>query len=342
MNLAHNLGPTSDRRLHQRNRLTFTYIELGADNAGTILDICEGGLRVQAMTALADDLVPRIRFQLLESRGWIDTKCRIAWTVDSQKLAGVEFVDLSDEALKEIRQLLSSASQASPLAGGTKMPELTEQDLDTRIMVDSPENRPTGASYQGQSQISARTNLHGSSYVFGETSRPVTRSSQRWVFVAGLGSFLLILLVIGASKTGTANKTIGKIDSSNDLTATQSEAVQGQHAVNEPVPDPRTRPETTSSVTSPDPPSTISLSSGHPLEDSGFGLQVAAMTKKDNADALVSSLHDKNVPVRVLNHASDSFYRVVVGPYGDKRLANDAKSELEAWGYKPILVPWKP
>ncbi|MGA7919960.1 MAG: SPOR domain-containing protein [Candidatus Acidiferrales bacterium] len=134
----------------------------------------------------------------------------------------------------------------------------------------------------------------------------------------------------------------GNKDSSNELAATQSETVQGAPGVYQPLPDPRTRPETTSIVTSPDPPPTISPSSGTPLEGSGFGLQVAAMTKEDNADALVSSLHERNVPVRVLKRASDRFYRVVVGPYGDKRLANHAKSELETWGFKSILVVWKP
>lgn len=132
------------------------------------------------------------------------------------------------------------------------------------------------------------------------------------------------------------------IESSNELAATQSETVQAEHDVYQPLLDPHTRPETTSSVTSPDPPPAVSPSSGFPLKGSGFGLQVAAMTKKDNADALVSSLHDRNVPVRVVTHASDRFYRVVVGPYGDKRLANDAKSKLETWGFKSILGVWKP
>src|ERR1017187_3780282 len=95
----------SDRRVHSRlPSRSLAYVELDEGNGGIILNISEGGLSVQAVTSLMDDLLPGVRFQLSESEGWIEATARITWTGPSRKVAGLEFVDLPEEARSRIRE----------------------------------------------------------------------------------------------------------------------------------------------------------------------------------------------------------------------------------------------
>lgn len=66
-------------------------------------------------------------------------------------------------------------------------------------------------------------------------------------------------------------------------------------------------------------------------------LQVAALTKRDDALAMAEALQKKNFPAFVLTPTSDNYFRVQVGPYADKKSAATAKQGLEAAGFKPII-----
>jgi cell division septation protein DedD len=327
---------TLDRRRQPRKRLTFTYTELGKENAGTILDIGEGGLCVQTILALAIDPEPQVRFQPSDSGDWIEVKGRIVWSAESEKLAGIEFVDLSEVALKKIRQLLSSAPYLSQFQAEVKRMELSVRELDTGIDLHLPQQKPTTPSSINQNKTSAPTTLR-KPYISADTTTSATK-----LFVVMSAPFLLTLVVIWAYQAGSAKKSIPKIESSNAIVATPGKPAPAQHTDFRSVPDHPTPPKAMPSSKPPAQLQAISPPLRHALESSGFGVQVAAMTQKQYVDELVSSLREKNVPFRVLSPTSDSFYRVVVGPYPDKRLADDAKSKLETWGFKPFIVPWKP
>ena len=62
-------------------------------------------------------------------------------------------------------------------------------------------------------------------------------------------------------------------------------------------------------------------------------LQVAAMARKENADALIASLREKSFPAFVSKRDSDSLYRVDVGPYPDAENARVAAKELTSAGF---------
>jgi cell division septation protein DedD len=66
-------------------------------------------------------------------------------------------------------------------------------------------------------------------------------------------------------------------------------------------------------------------------------LQVAALTKEDDALALAEALQQKKFPAFVLTPGSDHYYRVQVGPYRDMPSANTAKRALENEGFKSIV-----
>jgi len=69
-----------------------------------------------------------------------------------------------------------------------------------------------------------------------------------------------------------------------------------------------------------------------------FAVQVAAVSKEEDADALVSALRKKNYPVFVINgNATDKLFHVQVGPFAGLADAEAMKSRLAGDGYNPIL-----
>lgn len=70
---------------------------------------------------------------------------------------------------------------------------------------------------------------------------------------------------------------------------------------------------------------------------SGYYVQVAAVSKQEDADALVEALKKKQYPAFSSNSQGDSFVHVQVGPYGDIKQAEDMRAKLVSDGYNPIL-----
>ena len=70
----------------------------------------------------------------------------------------------------------------------------------------------------------------------------------------------------------------------------------------------------------------------------GFMVQVAAVSKKEDAEALVSALRKKQYPVFVANNVPNSpLYHVQVGPFAQQKEAEAMRSKLASDGYNAIL-----
>jgi cell division septation protein DedD len=70
----------------------------------------------------------------------------------------------------------------------------------------------------------------------------------------------------------------------------------------------------------------------------GYYVQVAAVTRQEDADALVEALKKKQYPAFTANNPSgDKFYRVQVGPYADLKDAEAMRARLIGDGYNPIV-----
>jgi DedD protein len=67
-------------------------------------------------------------------------------------------------------------------------------------------------------------------------------------------------------------------------------------------------------------------------------LQVAALTKQDDALSIASSLQKKHFAAYVQPPQKDKFYRVQVGPFKEKKAADAAKKGLESEGFKAFYV----
>ena len=71
---------------------------------------------------------------------------------------------------------------------------------------------------------------------------------------------------------------------------------------------------------------------------SGYFVQVAAVTKQDDAQALVEALKKKQYAAFTSNTSpADRFFHVQVGPFGDLKDAEATKAKLISDGYNPIL-----
>ena len=71
---------------------------------------------------------------------------------------------------------------------------------------------------------------------------------------------------------------------------------------------------------------------------SPYYVQVAAVSKQEDADSLVEALKKKQYPAFALNNLStDKLYHVQVGPYADIKDAEAIRAKLISDGYNPIL-----
>jgi DedD protein len=70
----------------------------------------------------------------------------------------------------------------------------------------------------------------------------------------------------------------------------------------------------------------------------GYYVQVAAVTRQEDAEALVDALKKKQYPAFTANNtAGDKFYHVQVGPYSDVKDAEAMRARLISDGYNPIM-----
>jgi len=150
-----------ERRIHARRQTSsLAYVDLGEDNGGLVLNMSEGGMAVHAAVMLADDHLPKIRFQLPQSQDWIESAGQVTWTGDSRKNAGIEFVELPEEARLQIRNwLLSSETAYQP-------PAVRRRTIDARKLaalasLPVEENSAPAAEADGSSRAVVATAVPG-------------------------------------------------------------------------------------------------------------------------------------------------------------------------------------
>jgi len=69
----------------------------------------------------------------------------------------------------------------------------------------------------------------------------------------------------------------------------------------------------------------------------GYLVQIAAVRRQEDANALVKALRKKQYPVFVAGNAPDKLFHVQVGPFSDPKEADAMKARLVGDGYKPIV-----
>ena len=86
------------------------------------------------------------------------------------------------------------------------------------------------------------------------------------------------------------------------------------------------------------PPAAESAPSPETPHASAYVVQVAAVTKKEDAEALAGALRKKNYPVFLAsNTPNDALFHVQVGPFTDIKDAEAMRNKLSGDGYNPIV-----
>ncbi len=73
------------------------------------------------------------------------------------------------------------------------------------------------------------------------------------------------------------------------------------------------------------------------LAAGGYVVQVAAVSKKEDAEALQQALQHKSYPVVVTSMPTDKLFHVQIGPFADLKDAESMKAKLAADGYNAIV-----
>jgi cell division septation protein DedD len=93
---------------------------------------------------------------------------------------------------------------------------------------------------------------------------------------------------------------------------------------------PAAKPAATDSDAPPDP-------TGVVANQSSYFVQVAAVSKQEDAAALVDALKKKQYAAFAANTPADKLFHVQVGPFSDIKDAEGARTQLVKDGYNPIL-----
>src|SRR5579863_10217649 len=99
--------------------------------------------------------------------------------------------------------------------------------------------------------------------------------------------------------------------------------------------DSTTAPATAPTSTTPQ---TAAVDPATTLPSTGYFVQVAAVSKQEDAQALVDALKKKDYPAFVAAEApADKLFRVQLGPFPDIKDAEAMRTRLVGDGYSPIL-----
>ncbi|MGA2963048.1 MAG: SPOR domain-containing protein [Candidatus Korobacteraceae bacterium] len=70
---------------------------------------------------------------------------------------------------------------------------------------------------------------------------------------------------------------------------------------------------------------------------SGIMVQVAAVSKREDAEVLQDALRRKQYPVLITSTPSDKLFHIQIGPFSDPKEAETTRSRLQGDGYNSIL-----
>jgi cell division septation protein DedD len=131
--------------------------------------------------------------------------------------------------------------------------------------------------------------------------------------------------IVGATPTGSS--TAGKPSAVNKTPESQPTAVGPAPASTPPATAPAVLP-----ASSPAPAADTKPSTG-----GTYTVQVAAVSKKEDADNLVTALGKKQYPVFMTTVPGDTLFHVQVGPFSDPKDAETMRVKLAGEGYDAIV-----
>src|SRR5271166_491578 len=148
------------------------------------------------------------------------------------------------------------------------------------------------------------------------------------------------LTTASAAATPPTSPNAAKASSGSAAPAmTFYKAVEQKQANSELTPptDAKTDTPQTPANTPPPAPQSTAVDPATTLPATGYFVQVAAVTKEEDAQALVDALKKKEYPAFVAVPTADKLFRVQLGPFAEVKDAEAMRTRLNGDGYSPIL-----
>jgi cell division septation protein DedD len=331
-----------------------------------VLNICEHGLAMRVVNALADDEFTELRFQVCQSTDWVETRGRIAWVDDPRTTVGVEFVDLPSEGRNVLEKWISSIRDLDGNARETESATKAEKTEPAAVALEASVETPSPEVEREEPLAQQRQEALARPVVPGSPGRVATPTSSSPRTMAGSGaerhagslqsspSVAASLGVLEASPEEFSFRTERRRRQPSDRKWTvlivglaivvlvleglyglaqyrrsHDSVVQGNRNTAAPVstgPEAR-KPSSPSPATS-------------PASAAGFVVQAGAMAERDDAVALADSLQQKGFPSFVFKRDSSRLYEVVVGPYPTADAADRVRKVLEGQGAATFVRSW--
>lgn len=105
-----NLPAHGHRQYPRRSVNALGCIYLSGDSGGVVMNVSEGGLAVYSSVIPDLEAMPILRFQLPQSSDWIKARGKLAWSSETKH--GIQFIELPDNARKQIREWIGSQNVA--------------------------------------------------------------------------------------------------------------------------------------------------------------------------------------------------------------------------------------
>jgi hypothetical protein len=342
-----------DRRIYFREKVLLSDLQLEDGNRGIVLDISEQGLAMQSAQTLNRELNPRLRFQLSQSTKWIEVEGKLAWISPSRYAAGIEFTDLSYDALIAIKTWMFEIASL----GAEEDLEIDLSDAaHPQLATDSDEP----ASKSDETEPIAQTAEY---LILGDTFDEGTKGAvvneEKLDFKSQFLSENLPLAEIAVERCrsepkflpkpllGTGRSAAAKWPVNIALTMwtaiLAAFLIFGWHRriENSRPPERITAGQRAGNASLE--PTSMAVRAGSPAgnattspDDFGFVLQVAAMQSESSALAIADVFRAKNLSVFVMKPAGGNLYLVLIGPYGDRASAVIARTELKSKGFDAI------
>ena len=109
------LGSSDRRDRVRRNPPALAYLEVGEGNGGIVLNISETGLAVAVAQSFNENEIPLLSFRLPELDRTFQASGEIVWRSESQKSAGIRFVNLAEPDRMQIRNWIRAEIVAAEL-----------------------------------------------------------------------------------------------------------------------------------------------------------------------------------------------------------------------------------
>jgi SPOR domain/PilZ domain len=312
----------ADRRTYPRRRVLLSAVELGDENGGIVLNLSEGGLALHAVSEVTGVDLPNFRFQFSQTDAWVETKGRITWRSVSKKAAGVEFIDLPGDARRQIQEWIALTSDASGIetkAAPRKKSETTGGSQPFVTLFSGSFSKPFSTSFSTSDSSIADKHEAGRAEAadVAATSDSASRPGTLRRLVLPLLLLVLVLVSALAFVIRTRQKPQPALQSAATAVQAGAPPPPSESLVNLPVALPPS------------------------VDTPGYVLQVGALAREQDADALAASLQKKKFPAFVFRRDGSRLYHVVVGPY-NKADSLAAANKLEDRGFDVIRSEWKP